>query len=202
MKGVILDFNIKENKGFISGDDNQRYHFVGAEWMEQNNPITGQRVDFEVGEASGEAKSVFLEVKAKPSLNRATTQQGIVIESEEDQYNMFDWFAKCIKNYTNFNGRARRKEFWFYMLTVYVVGILANIIDAMIGVPIFSAIWSLFTFLPTLAVSARRLHDVNMTGWWYLLVFTIIGIIPLIIWWATDTKPDENRWGLPARELD
>lgn len=196
LKGIILDFNIKENKGFISGDDNQRYNFIGSEWMEQRIPMSGQRVDFEIGENLGEAKNVFIEVKPRPSLDTA------ILEDEEEQYNMFDWFAKCIKNYVNFEGRARRKEFWYYILVVNLVSIMLNIVDAIIGAPLLSTLWGVFVFLPTLAVSARRLHDVNMTGWWYLLSLTIIGIIPLIIWWATDTKPTENRWGLPARGMD
>jgi uncharacterized membrane protein YhaH (DUF805 family) len=51
---------------------------------------------------------------------------------------------------------------------------------------------SLVFFLPTIAASARRLHDIGKSGWWLLISFTIIGIIPLIIWWATDTKEEGN----------
>lgn len=58
---------------------------------------------------------------------------------------------------------------------------------------------NLALFLPSLAVGARRLHDVGRSGWWQLLAFTVIGLIPLIIWWATDTKQEQNKYGAPAR---
>ena len=49
-----------------------------------------------------------------------------------------------------------------------------------------------FLLLPSLAVAARRLHDVGRSGWWILIAFTVIGIIPLLIWYVTDTKDEEN----------
>ena len=59
---------------------------------------------------------------------------------------------------------------------------------------ILSSIASLVFFLPTLAVSSRRLHDVGKSGWWFLIALTIIGIILLIVWWASDTKPAGERY--------
>ncbi|MEG2723987.1 MAG: DUF805 domain-containing protein, partial [Acinetobacter sp.] len=50
-----------------------------------------------------------------------------------------------------------------------------------------------------LAVGARRLHDVNRSGWWMLIAFTIIGLIPLFIWSVSETKPESNKWGQPAK---
>ena len=49
--------------------------------------------------------------------------------------------------------------------------------------------------LPSLAVAARRLHDVGRSGWWILIAFTVIGIIHLLIWYVTDTKDEENIYG-------
>ena len=113
---------------------------------------------------------------------------------------MMDWFVKCLKNYVTFDGRARRKEFWFFMLVSFILGIIVQIIDAILGTDkMLNGLLNLALFLPSLAVGARRLHDTNRSGWWQLLALTVIGIIPLIIWWASDTKQENNQWGQPAK---
>ena len=58
-----------------------------------------------------------------------------------------------------------------------------------------STITSLILLLPSLAVAARRLHDIGRSGWWIFISFTVIGIIPLLIWYVTDAKDDENIYG-------
>ena len=58
-----------------------------------------------------------------------------------------------------------------------------------------STITSLILLLPSLAVATRRLHDTDRSGWWILIAFTVIGIIPLLIWYVTDTKDEENIYG-------
>lgn len=60
--------------------------------------------------------------------------------------------------------------------------------------PIYT-IWSFVTLIPGIALGARRLHDINKSGWWQLIAFTIIGIIPLIIWWVRPGDPHENDYG-------
>ncbi|MCG2609581.1 DUF805 domain-containing protein, partial [Acinetobacter sp. SM34] len=77
-----------------------------------------------------------------------------------------------------------------------------QMIDAILGTDrLLNGLLNLALLLPSLAVGARRLHDTNRSGWWQLLVLTVIGIIPLIIWWATDTKAESNQWGQPARQI-
>ena len=60
-------------------------------------------------------------------------------------------------------------------------------------------IFTIVTFLPYLAVGARRLHDINKSGWWQLIVLTVIGIILLIIWWATVGENKKNIYGSPLK---
>lgn len=112
----------------------------------------------------------------------------------------------CLKNYAKFSGRASRSEFWYFVLFLFLLGIVTSILDRLIfgggpgaGSPI-NAIASLLTLVPNLAVSARRLHDVNRSGWWLLLLFTIIGIIPLIIWDCTRGTQGNNRFGDAPQE--
>lgn len=64
---------------------------------------------------------------------------------------------------------------------------------------IFYGITTLALVIPFLAVSARRLHDINRSGWWYLISLTGIGIILLIIWWAKEGETQSNLYGEPAK---
>ena len=201
MKGNILDFSIQTNTGIISGDDQNRYNFTGAEWRGQRPPTRGDRVDFDV-DNTGNAIQIFTALGHSNPVQNLSNQLDKLSDQNkaEEQFNMIDWFVKCLKNYVTFDGRARRKEFWFFMLVSFILGIIVQIIDAILGTDkILNGVLNLALFLPSLAVGARRLHDTGRSGWWQLLVLTIISIIPLIIWWASNTKPENNQWGQPAK---
>jgi uncharacterized membrane protein YhaH (DUF805 family) len=116
-------------------------------------------------------------------------------------------FLEAVKsgfsNYVNFSGRAVRSEFWYWTLfTIVLVGVL-GVIDQMLnpGVrmgafSILNGLVSLALILPGLAVSIRRLHDIDRTGWWVLLSFIpIIGILVLIYWACQPGTSGPNRFG-------
>ena len=121
----------------------------------------------------------------------------------EENYGMIDWFKKGLRNYTNFSGRARRKEYWYFLLVQIGILIVAMIVDSIIfdtGVGLFYILISLGLFIPNISVTIRRLHDTNRSGWWTLIsIITLLGIL-LIVFLASDTKPETNQWGLPAKE--
>ena len=102
------------------------------------------------------------------------------------------------QKYVNFSGRAARSEFWFWTLFVFSRQSAAAIIDmarsGSAASPVHSLV-SLALFLPGLAVSVRRLHDLDRTGWWLLLVFTVIGVILLLIWDCMRGTGGPNRFG-------
>lgn len=108
-------------------------------------------------------------------------------------------FADAIRsgfnNYANFNGRARRSAFWYWVLFYFLVALAAQIIDAVIGVGILGFVVWLAFIIPNFAVGARRLHDIGRSGWWQLLVLTFIGVIVLIVWWAQAGDPNPNSHG-------
>lgn len=194
MRGKILDFSIQENTGYISGEDGKRYSFIGAEWKEVRSPQKGDDADFDV-DSSGNATKIFLSLSANNSAPANT---------EEEGYNIWNWFCKCLKNYVNFSGRARRKEYWFFTLFCMLIGIAFGILkglagDAAVIISLINLLVSIALILPGIAVTVRRLHDTGRSGWWYLLVFTIVGIIPLIIWFCANTDPKANKWGAPAK---
>lgn len=198
MKGKILDFSIQTSSGIITGDDNKRYQFSGSEWKEQSIPQRGIDVDFDHTE-DGKAIGIYLDLVSQTitpqpvqsaAQSQPVRQQSSSQAKTEEQYNPWDWYKKCFKNYANFGGRARRKEFWFFQM----IASIAIIVIAMIFPPT-AGIFLLIIALPSIAVSIRRLHDTGRSGWWYLLSLTGIGYIPLIIWWATNSEPQTNAFG-------
>ncbi|HEY2185115.1 MAG TPA: DUF805 domain-containing protein [Xanthobacteraceae bacterium] len=102
-------------------------------------------------------------------------------------------------NYVNFAGRAIRSEFWYWTLFAALASIAGELIDlALFSSSTFSPVQTLVNlalFLPGLAVSVRRLHDLDRTGWWILLVFTLIGIIVLLAWYCMRGTVGPNRFG-------
>ena len=111
----------------------------------------------------------------------------------------------CFNKYAVFSGRASRSEFWFFVLFGFLGGIISSIIDVMIlGYPFeedgpINLIFTIALMIPSISVAARRLHDINKSGWWQLLWITIIGGILLIIWYATDGERKKNRFGPPVK---
>jgi uncharacterized membrane protein YhaH (DUF805 family) len=96
-----------------------------------------------------------------------------------------DAVRTCFKKYADFNGCASRPEFWWWILFTVVATTALEAVDYNL-----SRAFSIATFLPTIAVTARRLHDTDRSGWWQLLyVVPIIGWIVLIIWCAEPGKP-------------
>ena len=107
--------------------------------------------------------------------------------------------AYCFSNYANFNGRASRSECWWFFLFGFILQFVGTVWDAATGDTSGNGVmyWIAYAvvFIPSIAVGARRLHDVNKSGWWQLISFTIVGIIPLIIWMATEGTKKNNSHG-------
>lgn len=123
--------------------------------------------------------------------------------SAEANYGIMDWFKKGIRNYANFSGRARRKEYWYFVLVQMGLVIIAMILDVIIfnsEIGLFYIVVALGLFLPGLAVTIRRLHDTSRSGWWFLIsILPLIGSIILLVFLASDTKLEINQWGPPAK---
>ena len=98
-------------------------------------------------------------------------------------------------NYVNFRDRACRSEYWYWVLFVILGDIVTIIIDALIGAQVTSSIFGLVVLIPGIAVSIRRLHDLDRTGWWILLDLTAIGTLVLIYWACLRGTVGANRFG-------
>lgn len=110
-----------------------------------------------------------------------------------------DAIRSGFRNYVTFSGRASRSEYWYWVLFAVLVAIASGIIDHAIfpyaSTGPVEALTTLILFLPGLAMSARRLHDIDRTAWWILITFTVVGIILLLIWACMRGTAGANRFG-------
>ncbi|MCQ4140993.1 DUF805 domain-containing protein [Chryseobacterium sp. EO14] len=114
------------------------------------------------------------------------------------------WYLKVLKQYADFSGRARRTEYWMYLLFNLIFAVIAAILDNILGLKFTPEIpygylyllYALVTFLPGLAVSVRRLHDVDKSGWFlFISLIPIIGGIWLLVLYATEGTQGRNQYG-------
>jgi len=110
-----------------------------------------------------------------------------------------NWYFAALKKYAEFHGRSQRMEYWMFVLFNTLIFIALGIIEGstgMTGMAPLSLLYSLAVFLPALAVSVRRLHDSDRSGWWVLIgLVPLFGLIVIIILMALDGTPGDNRFG-------
>jgi len=112
-----------------------------------------------------------------------------------------DSVKTCFNKYAQFRGRARRPEFWYFVLFNFLVSLALNVVDGMIfgwgsDFAVFNPLYSLAVLVPALAVGARRLHDTGRSGWWQLiLLIPIAGVIVLIVFCASRGESRQNQYG-------
>jgi uncharacterized membrane protein YhaH (DUF805 family) len=111
-----------------------------------------------------------------------------------------DAVQSCLSQYATFTGRARQSEYWYFALAILLASVAADIIDSfVIRHAVLQTIVSLGTFLPSVAVACRRLHDTDRSGWWqFLICIPLIGAIILIVWLASRGTEGHNRFGNPV----
>lgn len=102
-----------------------------------------------------------------------------------------------VQKYAKFDGRAMRSEYWWFVLFSFIASLVLAIIDWVLGVQLLQNIYSLAVLIPSLAVGARRLHDIGKSGWWQLIALTVIGILLLIYWYVQPSDPNSNTYGPP-----
>ena len=104
-----------------------------------------------------------------------------------------------INHYADFNGRARRREYWMFLLwnlvAQFVLGLVLGLISSKLGT-IVGGIYSLAILLPGLSLAVRRLHDTGKSGWSLLLaLIPLVGAILLLVFFCTDSQPGSNEYG-------
>ncbi len=113
--------------------------------------------------------------------------------------NFGEAIASGFQNYANFNGRAARSTYWYWVLFTFIVNIATATIDAFAfpgsQIAPVNAVSMLALLVPSFAVAARRLHDIDRTGWWLLITFTFIGAFLLVYWNCLKGTDGPNQYG-------
>ncbi len=120
-----------------------------------------------------------------------------------------NWYLKVLKQYADFSGRARRKEYWMFVLFNTIFAIVAMILDNILGIAMegigygpLHGLYFLAMLIPGLAVAVRRLHDVGKSGWMILIaLIPLVGAIWLLVLMVTDSNPGENEYGHNPKEV-
>jgi uncharacterized membrane protein YhaH (DUF805 family) len=111
------------------------------------------------------------------------------------------WYLKVLTNYVGFTGRARRSEYWWFVLINALILLVLTVVGRAMNSTILYTLYSLAVFLPGLAVSVRRLHDTDKSGWWLLINFIpFIGWIVYLVFMFTDSTPGANQYGPSPKE--
>ena len=120
-----------------------------------------------------------------------------------------NWYLKVLKQYTDFSGRARRTEYWMFVLFNIILATVAMGIDKLFGLTFgggqygfLNVLYALAVLIPSIAVGVRRLHDIGKSGWMMLIGFIpVIGAIWLIVLFIFAGTPGENEYGANPKEV-
>ena len=236
MQGKIVSYDHKNNSGCLEASNGEKYIFSGYSWSEQNLPVPNDEVEFtfsRTGSIDGifyRNKKIYNQEVTNPHAtpkslrlhnNNSTSPVNIEhlksAEYEkyhvENKYGFISWVLKALKNFADFSGRARRKEYWyFYLATIILIQIFRIIIyiisleyisyESSLLLLNFITIINLMLLIPSCAVGARRLHDIGRSGWWQLLWFIpVIGWMVILFFLCKNTSPQNNKWGPPAKGI-
>ena len=112
------------------------------------------------------------------------------------------WFVKCLQNYVTFSGRARRKEYWMFVLFNLIIGFVLGFVEGLLNLfpgseaSVLANIFSLAVLLPGISVSVRRMHDIDKSGWWlWIGAVPIVGAIVLLVFACMEGTKGTNRFG-------
>ena len=114
------------------------------------------------------------------------------------------WYLKVLRQYADFSGRARRMEYWMFVLFNMIFAIVAAVLDNVLGLTFMDQLpygylyfaYGLLVFIPGLAVGVRRLHDIGKSGWMFLIaLIPLIGAIWLLVLFCQEGDRGDNKWG-------
>ena len=114
-----------------------------------------------------------------------------------------NWYLEVLKKYAVFDGRAGQKEYWWFSLFSFIIILVLSVIDIVtgtfnvnVGLGLLGGIYTLAVLIPSIAVSVRRLHDTDRSGWWFLINgIPLIGVIVFLVFTAQDGTPGGNQYG-------
>lgn len=210
MRGEIIHYDDGQGVGYISGDDGERYGFTRADMKQLVAIGKGTRVDFTRDGVN--ARDIFVVAAAPAGFGRAA----IATDPNDSALGLFGYFRRCFtERFADFRTRARRKEYWSFVLFV-TIGLVAVLsigagIDAALGnfdngdafplvFTVLAILFWLAIIVPGLAVTVRRLHDIGLSGWFVLLqLIPYIGGLIIFVMTVMPSQKNANKWGdVPA----
>ena len=168
--------------------------------MEDNN-INQENMDQGTNQNSEQNSEKLQEISQ--IYNPQTTNWGVNVVLVNKS--PIEYYIQAFQKYGQFSGRATRAEYWRFYLVTVAVTILASILDIALSIPSvsLSTIYFLVSFIPTISIQIRRLHDVNKSAWYMLLNFVIIiGWIWLLVLNIKDSTPGANKYGPNPKGID
>jgi uncharacterized membrane protein YhaH (DUF805 family) len=233
MKGEVLYFDAERGIGFANGDDGNRYHFDRTDLPDGYLPEKGARIGF--ASSGNRAGSIQPEGGFTPAPAPAPAPERRELRSANpvppvraagtaasgthppEATSLWGYFIGCLsRRYARFGGRARRKEYWGFLLYFVVATVLSTfvggVLDGFLGniqreQPIFLAILPgvvvLAMIVPSIAVTVRRIHDIGLSGWFVLLAFIpTVGNLIILVFTLIPSQKRPNAWGeVPAGVL-
>jgi uncharacterized membrane protein YhaH (DUF805 family) len=221
MRGEVLKSDGLDGPGLILGEDGQRYRFSQLQFHNDSILLPGSQVDFVP--SGDEARDIYaLGVPQAPvPSGYGVPRQSRPLQtgqppayaggSPEPAEALWTYFTRALsKNYVQFNGRARRSEYWgftLFMILAFIAVVIADVIVSLAVMdsgssadpgflPIFTVLLALYSVLPSIAITVRRLHDQDISGWLYLISFIpYIGGLVLLVFMLLDGKPAPNKHG-------
>lgn len=228
MRGEVLYYDEAQGFGFIHGADGSRYTFAAEDLRRQESMDKGATVEFQP--SGDKARDVFAlrspvpaQPESRPAGAAPIVAATVSVSSsaapphfghfavDSEPTGLWGYFRRGLtEKYATFSGRARRKEYWGYILfwtiALFAVCFAGLIADGAAGnldggdVPLLtmvaSGLFMLATFLPGLTITVRRIHDLGLSGWFYLLVFIpSIGALIILVMTLIPGRKQENRWG-------
>jgi uncharacterized membrane protein YhaH (DUF805 family) len=114
-----------------------------------------------------------------------------------------EWYLKVLRDYAEFEGRARRMEYWMFILVNLLVLLAISLVEFLLGLGgTLSFLYSLAILIPSVAVSVRRLHDIGRSGWWILIgIIPVLGALVLLVFYCIDSDPGDNEYGADPRRF-
>ena len=208
MRGEVLHYDDEQGFGFINGTDGKRYAFERSDLRRLVPVGKGTLVEFQIDGAT--AREIFI-IRSDTRASAPASFGRDAIVAEPEHTGLWSYFTRTLtSNYANFRGRARRKEYWGYVLfytillmIVTAVGIsFDNSTGNLAGQEIPTAtivavgLFLLATFIPGLALIVRRQHDIGLSGWFYLLILIpYVGGLIVFVFTLIPSQKHDNKWG-------
>ncbi len=209
MRGEVLKPADASGDGLILGEDGKRYNFTPARVHRSAALPAGAAVDFiPLGE---DARDIYLLASAQSVLPALNTDAAYIPAVAAKSEGMLRYFLRALsRNYFQFYGRARRAEYWGYLLFYCIALIVCFVADSLVSAAVFSAyaeesagflpifigLFYVYSLIPGISITVRRLHDQDMSGWLYLINFIpYIGAIIIFILMFFDSRPQSNKHG-------